>query len=322
MPITDTEYLCRNKNIYCKCGKLRSTQLSPQSKIGVCLYRTCGDTKCDSKYGIKRPEHSLVMKNQVINGSEKFKRTLIKPGDLHNKEVNSINFKKKRLISHNISVANKTNDEINNLYSVLLAEFNTSISRRKSDIISRYDGWEEQYKLLILLITNNVIPTDSWLDSLTDKEIDIIWRRIHGVNTIRNFTRIKSSRSKWFKQELLSNFKYNTKQQESVFTKSGLEKQYITFFEDNHIPWEYETIVLETINKSGFYIPDFLIKFQNNTILLETKGSFYRQNIIEYINNKVQAGINFCKEHGYVYVLTQKNPDINGNFIKYSLING
>lgn len=313
------EYISRHSSLRCSCGKFKKIRKSSQSKVGIALYRTCGDSKCEPNYGKKRPEHSKKMKELVFNGSEKYKNTLIKPGQKHNKDVNSISFKRKRLLNSGYDITGVSDDNIIKLYSKLLSDFNTNINSRKKAIVKRYEKWEEEYKKLILIITDGIIPTKEWVSLLTDTEANEIWTRIHGVNTIRNWVKIEKTRNSFFKQESLSGFKYN-KIQKKVFVKSGLEKEYIEFFEDNGIEWEYETLVIETKNKDGFYIPDFIITLDNRRIILETKGSFYRTNIDEYIDNKVGGALIYCKENGYDYVLTQKKPDKELKFIEHALV--
>ena len=122
--------------------------------------------------------------------------------------------------------------------------------------------------------------------------------------------------------ELKKDFKYNTQNKEQIVTKSGLESTYIDFFEENKIPWSYEEVALETIKKDGFHVPDFIIEIDKKKIMLEVKGNFYRQEIKEYLGNKVQAAINYSLINNMQYVLTTiKNPNLEYNFIEKSLIN-
>ena len=321
LTIEEIKYLCRNKKTpVCKCGEYKILKINNTSKIGYSFYRCCGKTECEPNFGRKRPDHLETMKFLAKNGSTAYKETLIKRGQKFNKEVNTYEFKKKRLTRHGYDVNGVSDVEIDVMFSKLLSDFNTNIDRRKRDIINRFEAWEEEYRELILVVTNNVNPTLDWLDVLDVEEVNEIWRRIHGINTIRNSKKIKSSRSKFFKQEWLTNFKYNIDGIDSVFTKSGLEKSYINFFEENEIPWSYEPFILETKYKDGFHIPDFFIKLDGEEIVLEVKGGFFRQNIQEYYPNKILSAIEFCKQHNYRYILTKKRPTLDFSFITKSLI--
>jgi Fe-S-cluster containining protein len=320
LDLDTANYLCRNTSPKCKCGKIKLLVNSAQSLIGKYLKRTCGNTICEPKFGISRPEHSKKMKFLSKNGSELYQKTLMQPGKLFNTEVNSVNFKRSRLRNNGIECDFMSDDEILKAYSKFRSDYSKSVICRKKQIIQRFNNWEDEFTKLILLITNNIIPTTEWLDTLPDDEIQRLWTRIHGVNTIRNNTRIKKIRPSFFKHEILTGFKFNRKLQENIYVKSGFEKSFIEFFEETGIWWEYETIRIETINKDGFHIPDFLIEIDSELILFETKGGFYNQPLQDYYENKILAAMNYSKENGLRYILTQKNPDKDFNFIKNALI--
>lgn len=319
--VDDCKYLCRKTSPICKCGQYKLLKNSKQSKIGCYFYRCCGDTKCEPNTGLSRPEHSKKMKLLVSSGSQKFKDTLMKPGCLFNQEVNGLNFKKKRLQRHGIEINGLSPSCIEKEYSLLLSKFNTSISRKKLDILNRYIRWEDEFKQLILIVTNGAVPNRNWINDLDESELKYYWTRIHGINTIRNWTRVKQTRNTWFKSEFISGFKYNTKNQTEIFVKSGLEKKYVEFFERNKIYWEYETLFLENTDKSGFHVPDFLVELDGTKCILELKGSFYRQPFEEYYSKKILSAINYAKNNNWNYILTQKNPDMRYTFITKSLIN-
>ncbi len=321
LPVDQIFYLLRNKSAYCKCGKFRLLKSSKQSRIGKCLYRCCGAKECEPNFGKLRPNHSVIMRDRVINGSIEYRNTLLKPGIVNNPEVNSLQFKRKRLIKHGRYIDTMTDDDVLKEYSNLLSHLSTNRIRKRNDIVFRYNNWEQEFKDLILIVTNNIIPSIEWLGTLNEPEINRLWARIHGINTIRNNQRVNSTRKHFYKHEIISGFEHNTANQTRVFARSGLEAKYIKFFEENSIPWEFETIRLETIQGDGFHVPDFLIRLHNEIVMLETKGTFYWQPYDEYYSNKILAAINFCKQKGYRYILTQKEPDVELKFIDNSLLN-
>jgi hypothetical protein len=308
--VTEEEfaYMTRNTSPFCKCGKYKRVISSTQSKVGKKFFHYCGDPRCSPRYGIKRPEHSKKMRELVRTGSEAYKASLMKRGHLHNKGVNTLEFKKKRLDNHNIAY---NEDNIEEKFSELLKTLQESPKVRRKRIVRSYERWEEEFRELILVVTENNIPTKEWVDSLSDAEVDRIWRRIHGIATIRNWSKVKKTRNRFFKQEYMTGFKYNTKGQTHVMTRSGLEAKWILFFEEHAIPWCYEPFVLSNIHNDGFHIPDFLIEVEGRQIILEVKGSFYRQDIPEYFANKVEAAKRFAKENNMMYVLTQKQPSLD-----------
>lgn len=75
------------------------------------------------------------------------------------------------------------------------------------------------------------------------------------------------------------------------------------------------------VRKDGFYLPDFLIKLNGKQILIEVKGNFYRQDVPDYIANKIAAGIKYAKEKGYQFILTFDKPDKEYKFIENAFIN-
>lgn len=315
--IEDAEYMSKrgNHSIFCKCGKYRKVQKSSQSKIGMMLALTCGDRECHAGFGKKRPNHAILMKSLAVSGSEEYKSTLMKSGKLHNKNINTIEFKRTALAGKMIDVAGKSDKEIEDLYSAMLSERMTSVSRRRLEIVARYNRWEPEYKELIERVTFG-IPTSEYVNSLTDEEVQRVWARVHGISTIRNG--IKVCRPGWFKRILKTDFKYNFNQQARVITRSGLESDYIDYFEKNEIPWAYEPYVIETMDKSGFHVPDFHIKMNEEDILLEVKGGFFNQEKEHYIKNKVAAAMNYAKSNGMRYILTHKTPE---KFMTSAMIN-
>jgi hypothetical protein len=317
--IEDVEYLTRNGiSVRCKCGNFKALAISKQSKIGMYIYRTCKSSKCEPNYGKLRPAHSDRMKHLAKNGSDSYKATLMSPGKKHNASVNTIEFKRIRLSNSGIDTTTMNDSEVLQSYSKLLSTVSKSISTRKVQILNRFKKWEPIYVQLILDHVGQDITLD-YLNSLSDDEIQALWKFTHGINTLRNASKLKSSKQSWFKQELLSGpFKYNT--QRDIFIKSGLERKYVDFFESNGIEWVYEPVHIKT-NVNSFYVPDFLIRINDEYILLEVKGSFYRRNIQEYLSTKISAGIDYAKSNGYRFVLTFKDPDIDYGFITNSFIN-
>jgi hypothetical protein len=253
-------------------------------------------------------------------GSDAYKASLMQPGALHNKEVNSVDFKRKRLINNGYNCEGVPDLDIPTLFSEMQSDWRKSCKKRKKEILQRVSTWEPEYVELVKLVIGRQDSIEEWLETLTDESVHYYWTRIHGISTIRNWANVKKTRKTLFKQTRISGFKFNTGNQESVFLKSGLEQKYVEFFEKMKIPWCYELIKIETTDCSGFYIPDFLIEIGGKQIVLEVKGDFYNQPYNEYYQNKILAGIKFCKIHNYRYVLTQKNPDVQYNFLTSALI--
>ena len=319
--INDVKYLIRTTSPYCKCGNLKRIIQSKQSKLGIKFFPWCSKG-CDPKVGRKRPEHSAKMKKLAADETNAtFNNVLIQKNQLKNKKVNTPEFKRKFLQNKNLDVDNLNDEEIVIKFTEFKSQFMKSRDKRIKIIQQRFDNWEDEFKKLILIITNNIEPHNIDLLNMAQSDFDLLYKRIHGVNTIRNWSIIQESRTSFFKRIKKSNFLYNTADQQEVITKSGLESCYIDFFETYHIPWEYETLRLETIDKKGFHTPDFIINFNDKRYILETKGNFYRQEIAEYLSNKVAAVQIYAKQNDMYYVLTTiQKPNIKGNFIEEALI--
>ncbi len=312
----DASYILRGKTEFCKCGKYRNITTSKQSRVGLILKRTCGQPECEPLYGRKRPEHSRLMKDMAVNGSDEFKLNLMKKGEIFNKKVNTIEFKRKKLENKGIDCSLMNVEQIETANSEYESNKIKSRGQRSKVILSWVGKWEDEFLSLIKIITN-ILPTKEYLDLLSETAFVAIYKRIRGINTIRNWSKVKESRTSWFKRIKIENLHYNTQGKSCVVTKSGLEADYINFFEQNNIPWSYEAVVLETIKKDGFHIPDFLIEYEDQTIMVEAKGSFYRQEVVEYFNNKVAAAVAYCKSNGIRYILTTSGPD---KFMDHNLV--
>lgn len=316
--MTKDDYILKSGEKFCSCGKLKA--LRQKSESSYIWLPTCGDRTHHPRYGIKRPEHSIKMKSLVENGSDAYKDSLMKVGEIFNKDVNTIEFKRKKLIGIGYNVEGLSDSEINLLNSKHESDKLKSRSYRIKTTITRYSIWEETMKSLIRSVTDGCVPDEQYFSCKSDIEVDRIYCLVHGLNTIVNNKKVSEKRSCWYKKEILCNLRMNISKLETVQTKSGMEAKYIRFFETNQIPWDYETIIVMNMDASGFHVPDFIIKYNGETIMLETKGDFFRQEETWYIANKVQAAINYCFENGYRYVMTMKDiPKLN--FLETATIN-
>ena len=307
------EYLSKgnrcDKDLWCKCGKpkrMRIFSFGNDIKYES-LDSYCGDKKCHPTYGIKRPAHSKYMSELAASGENAaFNATLMKKGMNHNLEVNTESFKKKVLDNKEIVYSE---DNFLEIYSNMLSERNKARSTRTVKMITQFTNWEKEYIDLILLVTDGINITEDWLSSLSDEKFEHIRYNIHGINTLRNSDKADIGRNSWFKSELVSDLKFNIQGLTAVMTRSGMETNYIHLFENNQVSWSYETLKLRNLNGKGFYKPDFIIKYNGTTYIIESKGSFYRTDKTEYMENKIGAGIAHAKQNGWKFCLTfEQNP--------------
>ena len=294
-----------------KCGIRPLKIKSNGSKYKICMTSTCHPA-----YGKKRPEHSAHMKELAKNGSDEFKATLMRKGELFNKNVNSIDFLRKKLNSHGYIIDGLTDQEIKELNSEYESKKTKSRKTRTKTLVTRYGTWTEPVRKMVQLMTEG---TDLilYLNSLSDVEFDFAFSKLHGLNTISYSSTIKESGKSFFKRIRKESLKFNTQNLPYVVTKSGLESQYIDFFEQNGYPWSYEYVIVPTKDGSGHHVPDFIVDIEGVRYMIETKGNFYGEDVDRYIENKVFAAIDYCLENDIVYVLTMcSNPKPDMNFIK------
>jgi hypothetical protein len=320
LTLQDATYISRGKSIFCSCGKFKKIFHSPQSKVGKALFRTCENAQCQPMYGRKRPAQSEKMKHLAVSGSEIYRNTLTQRGKKHNHEVNTVPFLKKKLTKKGYDVENLSDVEVKKLNSQYESEKVKSRTVRTKVIMRWLQTWEEEFITLVNLLFD-VSHATQILDTLSDLDFSKLYLRLHGIKTLRDTSRASKKRKGWFKSERKQGFKCNTQGKEFVITRSGLEGVYIDFFEENNIPWEYESCIIETIKKDGFHIPDFLIEINSMPIMLEVKGNFYRQEIAEYFQNKVEAAKKYCQQRNIRYVLTTcQKPDLTMQFLELAMV--
>lgn len=304
LPLETVTYMARNKSLYCTCGSPRCIVDSSQSKVGVRLGNTCGKIECSKLFGKLRPSHSAYMKELAASGkNEKFSNTLMKSGHMHNPKLNSQEFK--RVVLDNKGIMG---DNIDDAYSAMLRERNLDRRLRQKQLLTRYNNWEEVYKALIVAVCGQV-PDPQWCSSLTDEQFAYYWKRVHGINTIRNSDRSgKVGRTLKFRGEIVTGLMFNRKGFTQISTRSSWEANMIRVFERNKVRWSYEEYHIETVDKNGYYVPDFVAEVEGKTYMIEIKGGFCAGDREYYMRNKIGAAIRFCRKKGWNFCMMYKNP--------------
>lgn len=59
-----------------------------------------------------------------------------------------------------------------------------------------------------------------------------------------------------------------------------------------------DKLKIASLDKTSFYVPDFVAVINDKTFTIEVKGSYYRQDKEYYTKNKIGAGIEYCKSKG------------------------
>jgi hypothetical protein len=262
----------------CKCGKPKKMN---SKQTGLLYY--CGDKKCHSHYGKKRPEHSAKMKQLALAGlnSSNWKK------GHKNDYVNTIEWKRKVLENKGIDHHTMSDDQ-------LLIFFNQYKSELITTITTLFERYKDEYKLSDLLN----------IDKLDQYSIEQLREFSKPLNSLKTLIANKNGKgiAKKFKRIRLENFKYNIVNQEYVITRSSYEANYINFFEKNKIWWDYESLTIPTENK--YTVPDFLFYFKDKKYILEVKGFLLDKD--EYFNNKLKYVYKYAVENDFELLFTFK----------------
>lgn len=214
--------------------------------------------------GVKRPAHSEFMKRLVASGKNlAFNQTLIKKGELRNKEVNTESFKRKRLDNNGIEY----NDEnLNQKYSALQNQNVNCVKSWKTKIFNAIQKYP----------THQLVPYLQIASAWSDDELIKNYRTcVHGIFTTLNFEkrgkiRIPVDCSKGV-----------------ILVRSSYEVNWVKFLDKNKIDWEYEPQWFR-LSSGKFYLPDFKLLYNNETLWIEVKGAFWGHQSEEgYIKNIV-----------------------------------
>lgn len=263
----------------CSCGQPKKI------KGNGTLHSYCGNKDCHHMTGKKRPEHSRLMAKYAKEG----KFTVLKKPGFINPFLNSIEFKKKRLLnSGNSNTEIMTDGEIIHEYNKLVALASTRSDTLRSKAKTLFNRFKDLYDL----------------QEISEQDIENV-----DLNTLKNYLKILNSIksvesgtgiAKKYKRTRLSDFEYNSANQQEIVTKSSYETNYAKFFEKNKIPWEYETLRIRCEN--GYYIPDFLITLGNKKYILEVKGFLLNEK--EYIDKKLRYAAMYGEKNNIDVILT------------------
>lgn len=311
------DFLKKKKSIdslYCKCGKPKRLVTSKQAKLGVKFDGYCGAKECHPGFGKKRPEHSVYMKKLAMSGeNESFSETLMKPGQLHNKEVNTIAFKRKKLANKGYDVSLLKDEDIISLekkYEHDKQFTNESLARKISKFISKHKLNDffvnTSYDELVLMPNEELLKLK--------KEVYSYHHHIYCSD---------SCVAGRFIREEKFNLKNNIRQLTYVKTRSSYESNYIDFFEKNNIRWDYEPFRIMIYNEYYVsYTPDFVIEYDNKKYLIEVKGYLLENNKDTYLKYKINPAYEFAENSseydGFIFTYESK-PKSMEKMLTYTL---
>jgi len=264
------------KNLLCKCGDPKT--LTKSGRIAS----TCGKKECHSRFGVARPGHSEFMKRNASTISGCFQKGKV------NTFINSVEWKKKALTNKGVDIANSTDEDIEILFKTQLSTNAKSLAAAKTIIANGYVKWKELYDIEDIDIEN--------LDKYSTEQIRVMKKVFQSIKSIEAGTGV----ARRYKRTLMTGFKYNFENQESVFTRSSYETTYIKFFEKNHIWWCYETLRVRT--PESYYVPDIVFHYKGYKYILEIKGFLLDES--KYFSSKIIPCINYANKNGYKMLFT------------------
>lgn len=287
-PTVDTDMLNRYvkrkgaQGLKCpKCDLYRTTMSN--GAVG----RTCGNSECHYMFGKKRPNHSAKMKELSAAG---LNAGNFKTG-VPNTFVNSVEWKYTVLQNANIEIPNDlSGDEFTAFFNQYKSKLKKSSSSKRTFIKTMYDRYKTEFDL------DEIDPTKIEMYNYNDlRKCERLLNSLKTLDANKNGTGIATR----FVRTHFKDLKY-CGNKSALTTRSSYETNYVRFFEDNGIKYDYEPYYIKC--KDGFYLPDFEFEFENDTYVLEIKG--YLINEADYISNKISYAIDHCMQHNKTMLLS------------------
>lgn len=251
--------------------------------------RTCLYSYNMKTHGKKRPNHSKQMIKHFRDGKyEEFRKST-------NKNINSDSFKKARLDNHGI---NYDDDNFEMLYNELLRDVQIGPNHWKKTLLNsiNYQDWkshDEYYLIKYDKLTTRLIS------EMNDGELRKWFARYNSLKTViaykNNPTMGRTSASRLF------DLKYNIRGLTSIYVRSSYEVNWIQYFENNEIEWDYESVRISDGNI--IYVPDFFIMKEGKRYIIEVKG-FVPETWVDIIYEKSLLGVDYAKKHDLKYCFT------------------
>jgi hypothetical protein len=244
--------------------------------------------------GKLRPEHSEKMKIKMkgINRGDSFRET---------KKIqnSSINFKIKFLNNKNIDTTLKTEDEINKLYGLTISDLRKSKQYKIKKVKNFLKSNKYLNETIFLNFKNEINDIN-----ICDENINTIHTKMMSIISTISMNRNENMGStKFFKTGFIK--VKNCLNKSIIRYRSSWEFKTIEFLELNNIIYSYEPFYIEKENGT-LYLPDFLIEYNGEKILLEIKG--FIRGVKGKLNEemKINAAKKYCNENKIRYVYLKK----------------
>lgn len=241
-----------------------------------------------------RPEHSNLMKIKMkgIDRGDSFRK-------IKKEQNSSIEFKIKVLKNKNIDITSKSENEIKDLYKTI-----TSSVRKTNDFkIKKIKKFLKSNKYLEELTFLSFKNKFEYVDICNDNVEKIYTEMMSIISSISIVRNENMGSTKFFKTGFIK--VKNCLNKTILRYRSSWELKTIEFLEINEIKYSYESFYIQK-EDGTFYLPDFLIEYENKKILLEIKGFIRGQKGKINEEMKIKAAKKYCKENNIKYVYLQK----------------
>lgn len=270
----------RDKLICKHCGKLNRNY-----RFDFCK-RQCMYSYNMNHYGKKRPEHSKKILEHFSNGTyEKFRAT-------NNINMNTSDFKKIRLTNHRIDFDDTNFEE---KYTQLLRDVQAGPEHWRRTLLSsiKIAEWKEYQEYFLI---GYDILTEELINNMTEEELREWYARYNSLKTTIAYENNPSMGRT--KSERLEGLEFNKRGLTSIYIRSSYEKNWVLFFEENKIQWDYECFKMS--DGDILYVPDFFITMNDKEYIIEVKG-FVPESWVDAVYKKALLGVQYTNDNNMYY---------------------
>lgn len=153
--------------------------------------------------------------------------------------------------------------------------------------------------------------TDEHKRHISEARMGMKFSESHKKSMSLSRTRLLEEKGFWGNQSSY----FSSKMNESFWAHSSLEYRIMQCLDENEnvISWTKQHQIRISYSWSGerIYVPDFLVRTQNSTLLIEAKGYEFQP---ERCSAKADAAKIFCSEKGWIFRIIRSENEINEIF--------